>query len=84
MDFKKYEYLWWSKRDIRGMLRSESNEEWGIIRNVDVTPVTPGGWMVLGTLTIIILITALIEISKLVKSKPILQIILCPYIILIY
>ena len=48
------------KRDIsEGILRWASNEAWGISRNVDVTLVTRVQW----TLTIMTLITDLIEIS---------------------
>ena len=70
LSFEKY--LWFIQRKETSLkvLRWTSNEAWGISRNVDVTLVTSGGWMVPGTLNIITLITALMEISTLVKSLP--------------
>ena len=60
------------KRDIsEGILRWASNEAWGIRRNVDVTLVTRVQW----TLTIMTLITDLIEISTFLQFR-LLQIIL--------
>ena len=62
LSFEKY--LWFIQRKETSLkvLRWTSNEAWGISRNVDVTLVT-SATLVQRTLTIMTLITDLIEIS---------------------